>query len=401
MATELIQTEELNALFRIESPIDWSSGCNRAAGRVAQIGARDDMGAINAWLMTYHDSRQTFASYRKEALRLFLWSAHERGKSISNLTHEDMVVYQRFIADPQPASKWVSRGAGGKRPAKLPMPHPEWRPFYGPLSQSSQRQTVVILNTMFNWLVNAGYLAGNPLALSTRRSHAAKGNRRLKRSLTPEQIDLVLASIAALPAGTERERRTRARMRWAIALLYLTGLRISEAVKNTMGGFLQLPGPDGTRQWWLDVTGKGNREDSIPVTPDLLRELIAYREAFGLPGMALQGEQTPLIFSVGPRRQPITRQTLHGVLKEVFVRVADQLKEEGREDDARQITEASAHWLRHALGSNLIRQGMNVAQVRDVMRHVNIATTNIYVHTDEDERHGEMVEKHRLSGDNT
>ena len=44
-----------------------------------------------------------------------------------------------------------------------------WRPFAGPLGPSSQRQALSILNAMFSWLVEAGYLAGNPLALSRRK----------------------------------------------------------------------------------------------------------------------------------------------------------------------------------------------------------------------------------------
>jgi len=37
-----------------------------------------------------------------------------------------------------------------------------WRPFAGPLGPPSQRQALSILNAMFSWLVEAGYLAGNP-----------------------------------------------------------------------------------------------------------------------------------------------------------------------------------------------------------------------------------------------
>ena len=53
------------------------------------------------------------------------------------LTHEDLLLYRRFLADPH------------------------WRPFAGPLSAASAQQAFTILNTLFAWLVNAGYLAGN------------------------------------------------------------------------------------------------------------------------------------------------------------------------------------------------------------------------------------------------
>jgi integrase/recombinase XerD len=90
-------------------------------------------------------------------------------KPISSLTHEDLLVYQHFLTDPQPAARWIM-----PRGRKVARAHADWRPFAGPLAPSSQRQTIVILNTLFSWLVNAGYLAGNPLSLSRQRNRKAQ-----------------------------------------------------------------------------------------------------------------------------------------------------------------------------------------------------------------------------------
>jgi len=65
-------------------------------------------------------------------------------KPLSSLTHEDLLVYQHFLADPQPPAVWV---AGGGR--KRPRTDARWRPFYGPLPTASRRQAMVILNVMF------------------------------------------------------------------------------------------------------------------------------------------------------------------------------------------------------------------------------------------------------------
>ncbi len=57
------------------------------------------------------------------------------GKPLSSLTHEDLLlVYERFLADPQPAARWVLAGS-----KKLARNHPDWRPFAGPLSPASRR----------------------------------------------------------------------------------------------------------------------------------------------------------------------------------------------------------------------------------------------------------------------
>src|SRR3546814_17431418 len=69
----------------------------------------------------------------------------------------DLLAYQHFLNDPQPAAQWVMRA--GRKVARA---HADWRPFAGPLAPTSRRQAIIILNSMFSWLVTAGYLAGTP-----------------------------------------------------------------------------------------------------------------------------------------------------------------------------------------------------------------------------------------------
>lgn len=153
----------------ITPDLDGRNGTNRATGNRPQIAAQNDIDAIKAWLARFIDTKTTFDNYRKEAERLLLWSTVQLQKPLSSLTHEDLLAYQHFLADPQPPARWVMRDG-----RKFGRPHPDWRPFAGPLSPSSQRQAIIILNTLFSWLVNAGYLASNPLSLSRQRTRKAK-----------------------------------------------------------------------------------------------------------------------------------------------------------------------------------------------------------------------------------
>ncbi|WP_323074105.1 hypothetical protein [Mycetohabitans endofungorum] len=137
--------------------LDGRDGTNRGAPETAQLAARHDLDAVRAWLSNYADTQTTFEAYRKEAERLMLWAVVQLGKPLSSLTHEDL---QQFTA-----SRWVSRKDDGSIGGKYPRGDARWRPFNGPLSAASQRQARVILNGLFTWLVNAGYLRGNPMAL--------------------------------------------------------------------------------------------------------------------------------------------------------------------------------------------------------------------------------------------
>jgi integrase/recombinase XerD len=141
--TTAIAPAPLDALV-IPAALDGRDGANRAAGRHAQIAATNDLDALRAWLARFTGTKTTFENYRKEAERLLLWSIVQLGKPLSSLTHEDLLVYQHFLADPQPVALWV---AGGGR--KHPRSDARWRPSYGALSAASQRQAMVILNVMF------------------------------------------------------------------------------------------------------------------------------------------------------------------------------------------------------------------------------------------------------------
>lgn len=393
MSKDLIFSGDLPPLFKLQLAIDWEHGQNRARNCVSKVLATDDWSAINAWLATYARSKQTLASYRKEATRLILWAAHVRHRSISDLAHEDMMAYEDFIRDPQPAEKWI--GSGKKRA----LSHPDWRPFHGPLSESSSRQTMIILNTMFTWFVNAGYLDGNPLALSNTRRREEE-NKDIERYLTVEEFAPIMQAVDAMPADTSRQLRTKVRLRWILSLLYLTGLRISEAVGNTMGQFHQRIDPhENQMKWWLKVKGKGKKTTSVPVSEELLRELIVYRETFGLPALPHLDEQTPLVFSIGQQRAAMTRQSLHRILKEAFESIADAMEDGRLEEQSLKLRSMSAHWLRHSMGTNLVRQGVDITYVRDLMRHKNISSTDHYVHTVKNELHDEAV-KHKLPKQN-
>lgn len=371
--------------------LDGSEGRNRAVGKPAQIAAATDLQAIQAWLARFVDTPTTFSNYRKEAERLYLWSVFQLGKPISSLTHEDFLVYQRFLLDPQPREKWVA--GGGK---KHPRGDERWRPFYGPLSPASQRQAMIILNVMFAWLVEAGYLAGNPLSLSRHRARRAKP--RITRYLDPDLWQEVKAYIEGMPKETDREHAHYFRIRWLFTLLYLGGLRISEVAENTMGSFFCRRDKDGEERWWLEVLGKGDKERLVPATNEMMVELARYRREQGMPPYPTPNEETPLVLPIGKSREALTRAALHSIVKKVFDGAADRLRQRGDDYAVRAdlLERASAHWLRHTAGSHMADQQIDLRLVRDNLGHESLSTTSQYLHVDDDRRHKETEAKHRI-----
>lgn len=394
MHTALLAPRPLDAL-ELPADLDGRDGVNRAHGRM-QIAAANDLEAIRAWLARVIDSKATFETYRKESERLLLWAIVQLGKPLSSLTHEDLLAYQHFLADPQPAARWVA--GGGRKHAR---DDARWRPFYGPLSATSQRQAMVILNTLFAWLVSAGYLAGNPLSLS--RQRARRAAPRITRYLERELWDDVKAYVDSLPRESAREREHHGRTRWLLTLLYLGGLRISEVGTNTMGDFFARRDGAGVERWWLDVLGKGERRRLVPATAEMMSELARYRIACGLAAQPSPHETTPLVLPIGKSTKPLTRTALHTIVKAIFAGAAQRLREvDGAADSAQaqaraaRLEAASAHWLRHSAGSHMADGDLDLRLVRDNLGHASISTTSLYLHSDDDTRHRETDEKHRI-----
>ena len=379
-------------LVRLSDELNGSAGANRALGARSQIAADNDIDAVKAWLARFADTRTTFDSYRKAAERLLLWAVTEVGKPLSALTHDDLLAYQRFLTDPQPAERWIMKA--GRKWSRI---DPEWRPFAGPLSPTSQRQAIVILNTLFSWLVNAGYLAGNPLSLSRQRQRRAKP--RITRFLDEELWTEVKITIEAMARETDREREHYFRVRWLFSLLYLCGLRISEVTSNTMAGFFARRDREGEERWWLEVTGKGDKTRIVPATKELMVELTRYRRENGLPSFPLAGEPTPLLLPIGGKQRSLTRSAVHLIVKEVFERAALRVEARGTEFSARAqlLRSGSAHWLRHTAGSNMVDGDMDLRFVRDNLGHESISTTSKYLHSEDTQRHLATERNHRIN----
>lgn len=143
---------------------DGRDGSNRSRTANCQLTAANDIEAVSAWLAEYADTPHTLRSYRKEVERLLLWATRSRGKALSSLSREDLLAYEAFLGDP--GEEWLNR--------ELPRHGSNRRLFERALAPGSVRHAMGIVSGLFEYLVAAGYLAGNPLALRRRRKAGRK-----------------------------------------------------------------------------------------------------------------------------------------------------------------------------------------------------------------------------------
>jgi site-specific recombinase XerD len=366
----------------VPADLDGRCGSNRAGpGSVRQLAADNDLQAIQAWLMELRDSPQTLRHYRKEAERLLLWALLERHKPLSSLTREDCVCYEQFLADPQPRARWCG--------PRAPRFSPDWRPFLGPLNAASRRTALLVINSLLSYLVKAGYLAGNPLALIKRRVRTgAAAQLSVERFLEQDQWQALLDTVESLPRETGRQQRYYERARFLLAMLYLLGPRVSEIAHHTMGSFIEIRG----RWWWL-VTGKGQKTARVPVNQDMLQALQVYRRSRGLRPLPEPGDPAPLIPNLRDTAA-ITDNMIYRIIKDLVQQAAERLSATDPHQ-ADKLRRASTHWLRHTSITHQAEAGIGLTYLRRNARHAKLDTTGLYLHAEDRQWH-ELMEKHRL-----
>ena len=363
-------------LMQLPHHLDGNQGSNRYDNKHCQINAHSDWQAVQCWLNEFYDSPQTLRNYRKEAERLLLWSTTERNKALSDLGREDFQRYQEFLIDPQPSQKWC-----GPRAERI---SPKWRPFKGPLSDNSQRQALIIVNALFSYLVDAGYLAGNPLSLIRRR------NRKLRpqadqaisqqRYLDQKTWHLLKEHLASQPTESTKQQNHYQRNHFLFHLLYLMAPRVSEISSHSMNSFRLYRG-----QWWWFILGKGEKLGKVPASDEMLSALMAYREHLGLSPLPEEDDTSPLIRSISGGKG-ISANMVYRQVKSVVQDAADSIRIE-HPIQASILDKASTHWFRHTSVTHADDSGIDLKYLTRSARHEKIETTAIYQHAGDDKWH--------------
>jgi integrase/recombinase XerC len=163
---------------------------------------------------------------------------------------------------------------------------------------------------------------------------------------------------ADLRAGEEREPWVLARDAAVLALLYGSGLRISEALGLKVK---DIPAPG--RGDVIIVTGKGNKTRMVPVLLPVLRLVADYMAicpyARALDQPAFVGEKGgPL----SPRIIQLVMERLRGALN-----LAET---------------ATPHALRHSFATHLLARGGDLRAIQELLGHASLSTTQIYTAVD-------------------
>ena len=206
------------------------------------------------------------------------------------------------------------------------------------LSPNTIRRKVHALSGWCQHMVRQGLLPANP----TEDLPLPKRKRHLPQFPAQQEVERLI--------GAARTRLEEA----AVAMLAGMGLRRGELLSLDLD---DLP-PDLSE---ARIRGKGERDRLIPL-PALTRRLLQeYVQERGTHSGPL------LLNRAGGRVGPTT-------LRRLFARL---LRRSGLQDAG-----YSLHSMRHAYGTLLVKAGVDLGTVRDLLGHSDISVTSIYVHSD-------------------
>jgi integrase/recombinase XerC len=159
-------------------------------------------------------------------------------------------------------------------------------------------------------------------------------------------------------AGEARETWILARDAAVMALLYGSGLRISEALSLNRRD-VPRPGEGDV----LIITGKGNKTRMVPVLQNVLALIAEY------VGMCPHGLAQDAPIFVGARGGPLSPR----IIQLTMERMRGAL---GLPDSA------TPHALRHSFATHLLSRGGDLRAIQELLGHASLSTTQIYTGID-------------------
>jgi len=216
-------------------------------------------------------------------------------------------------------------------------------------AETTVARKVAAIRSFFSFLAAEGILVDNP----TEGLASPRVGKMLPKAITPNEVDELLEQ--PCKRATPEARRDRA----MLELLYATGMRVTELVSLDLENI----SVDGKNPY-VRCTGKGAKERIIPIHEQATEAVEGYvTEARPL---MVRNKNEKALF-VNRRGERLTRQGFWLILK-------------GYAKAANLRDNVTPHTLRHSFATHMLRGGMPLRHVQEMLGHANISTTQVYTH---------------------
>lgn len=216
------------------------------------------------------------------------------------------------------------------------------------IGPTSQARILSGVRSFYRFLVLDGYLDQDPTELL----ESPRLGEHLPEVLSTEEVDMIENSIDLSKPEGQRNKAI-------IEVLFSCGLRVSELVNLQLSNLYLDEG-------FIRVTGKGNKERLVPISPKAIKELNLWFLDRNL--MKIKPGEQDYVF--------LNRRGAHLTRTMILIMLKRQAQEAGIQKTI------SPHTLRHSFATELLKGGADLRAIQVMLGHESIGTTEIYTHID-------------------
>ena len=297
--------------------------------------------------------REIFDEARREFLSHLLY-AKGHSKTTGYAYHSDLGIWADWL---QEAGKDWQRA----RVADVEQ-FSAWQLRDRQVSAALVNRRLSTLNSFYKWALKQEVVEGNPVYLADKPKRPLRIPVWLEKE-EQARLEATLKDRRNLPInifGHNQQRMTETRRRYELlfGLLLNSGLRISEALGLKVADMRLM---DGTAKS-VRVIGKGDKERWVPLP-----------EAFGAVfGFWLKDQNRgECVFARAAGQKPVSSQAARAYLRGMVQKAGIDKK-------------ISPHKLRHTYATNLLNAGAELVDIKALLGHESIATTQIYTNVGQD-----------------
>lgn len=227
------------------------------------------------------------------------------------------------------------------------------------LSAQSMRRGQSALRGLFKFASRLKLIEANPAATMD----SPRRQLPLPRALSQEDINLLLNA-------PDRQTLNGMRDRAILEVLYGSGLRVSEAASLTVDN-IDLEAQQAR------VTGKGNKDRIVPLTPISCQALNDYLQARNAQVTTQEHKQHIFLNKFGTA---LSTRSIARMLNKYSRQLAMMLN-------------ITPHQFRHSFATHLLNNGADIRAVQEMLGHDSLATTQIYTRISKER----LMQTYRLS----
>ncbi|MDD2998561.1 MAG: tyrosine recombinase [Erysipelotrichia bacterium] len=285
-------------------------------------------------------------------------------ESLEKECQMSMHTVRGYRSDLEFFTSWLCRNNINETDKLAALSHAQIRAFWSErrnagLSPQSMRRGQSALRGLLKYAMRHKQIEHNPVEAM----ESPRRQRPLPRALSAEDINLLLNSPDLKTVSGMRDRAI-------LETLYGSGLRVSEVAG------LSIENLDMDNQM-ARITGKGNKERIVPLTPASCAAITAYISARHIEHPKSKTEREIFLNHLGT---PLSARSIARIIDKYSRQLAMMMK-------------ITPHQFRHSFATHLLNNGADIRAVQEMLGHESLSTTQIYTRISKER----LMQTYRLS----